>query len=171
MRKIQYTVLIACVAVLFTTACKRTNIDINNMYTSDITLPTLNDKGDTIKLSEFKGYPLAINFWASWCIPCRVEMPFLELSWKQYKDKGVKFIGINVMNEKKGAQDYLNELGVTFHNLYDPNGEIANSFNVAALPVTFFVDKSGRIVNRNFGGIIGEEGELEFRSNLEALLR
>ena len=68
-------------------------------------LPSLNGQGD-ISLSDFKGKPVMLNFWASWCSPCRREMPFFENTWKDYEDKGVVFIGIDVMDEKSLAQKF-----------------------------------------------------------------
>jgi len=152
-------------------SCTRSQEAVNNLYFKDLSVHFLNQDDGQVKLADYKGSPVVVNFWASWCIPCRQEMPFLEQSWREHRDEGVKFIGINVMDDREGALEYLKSLDVTFPNLYDPTGSIANSFNVSALPVTLFVDKEGQIVNKNFGGFLGEQGEAVFKTNLAEIIQ
>lgn len=151
------TILFLLAVVLI--GCNQSNTTQGNFYSKGFSLSTLDHQGGRVHIPDFKGSPLVVNFWASWCAPCREEMPFLEKSWREYKEKGVKFIGINVFDKREKASRYLGELGISFINLYDPEGEVANFFKVGGLPVTLFVDREGNIVNKNFGAFTGERGE------------
>jgi peroxiredoxin len=131
-------------------------------------LASLNGEGD-IGLSDFKGKPVVLNFWASWCAPCRREMPFFENTWKDYKDKGVVFIGIDVMDEKSVAQKFIEAFDITYIILHDPSGEVSNAYRVVALPATFFVDRDGKITKKNYGPFLGEDGEKIFMKYLKEI--
>ncbi|MEM4658658.1 MAG: TlpA disulfide reductase family protein [Candidatus Methanosuratincola sp.] len=139
--------------------CNRSTATQGNFYSKSFSLSTLDSQDRKVRISDFRGSPIVVNFWASWCAPCREEMPFLEKSWRTYKEKGVRFIGINVFDERERASRYLGEVGVSFVNLYDPDGEVANFFDLAGLPVTLFVDREGNIVKKNFGAFTGKNGE------------
>ena len=162
------TGLIICLlALFFLTSCERRNskevsaLESDSFYAKDFSLPSLNG-GSKIELKYFKGNPVVINFWASWCAPCREEMPFFEKIWKDYKDKGLVFIGIDVLDEENNARNFLNSLGISYLNLKDSSGEVSNAYGVVALPVTLFIDKEGRIVRKNYGPFLGEKGEQNF---------
>jgi len=116
---------------------------------SDFTLELFN--GEKIKLSDIKGKAVLLNFWASWCIPCKDEAPALEAAWKKYKDKPVVFIGLNVWDDKDSALLYLKEFGGEYENGMDPKGEIAVEYGVGGVPETFFIDTSGKIVDKYIG--------------------
>jgi cytochrome c biogenesis protein CcmG/thiol:disulfide interchange protein DsbE len=131
-------------------------------------LPSLNGERD-INLSDFKGKPVVLNFWASWCAPCREEIPFFEYTWKEYKEKGVVFIGIDVMDEKGVAQKFIEAFDITYVNLHDPSGEVSNAYGVVALPATFFIDREGKITKKNYGPFLGEDGEKNFMKYLKEI--
>ncbi len=131
-------------------------------------LPSLNGQGD-ISLSDFKGKPVMLNFWASWCSPCRREMPFLENTWNDYKDKGVVFIGIDVMDDKSLAQKFVEVFDITYTIVHDPSGEVSNAYGVVALPATFFIDKEGKITKKNYGPFLGVDGEKTFMKYLKEI--
>jgi cytochrome c biogenesis protein CcmG/thiol:disulfide interchange protein DsbE len=120
----------------------------------DFTLKLFN--GDQIKLSDLKGKAVLLNFWASWCGPCREEAPALEASWKKYRDKSVVFIGVNVWDDKDSALRYLREFGGGYLNGMDPKGEIAIDYGVAGVPETYFIHPSGKIVDK-YTGTLTEE--------------
>jgi cytochrome c biogenesis protein CcmG/thiol:disulfide interchange protein DsbE len=107
--------------------------------------------GDKLKLSDLRGKAVLLNFWASWCIPCRDEAPTLEGSWKRYKDKQVVFIGIDVWDDKDSALGYLNQFGGGYVNGIDPKGEIAVDYGVSGVPETYFIDASGKVVDKYTG--------------------
>jgi len=145
-------------------------IESDTPFAKDFSLVSL-DGSKKVEFEDFRGKPTVINFWASWCAPCREEMPFLEKAWKQYKDKGVIFIGINVLDDEKNAKGFLSTLGISYLNLKDPSGEVSNAYGVVALPVTFFIDKEGRIVRKNYGPFLGEKGEKNFVDYIEEITK
>ena len=122
-------------------------------------------------LESLKGEPIVINFWASWCAPCKLEMPFLEKNWKEYREKGVKFVGINVMDDKGEAVKTLEEFNITYLNLYDSAGDVSNLYDIIALPVTLFIDKKGKITHKNYGPYIDEQGENRFKKSIKKIHR
>jgi cytochrome c biogenesis protein CcmG/thiol:disulfide interchange protein DsbE len=123
-----------------------------NKPAPDFTLPLLD--GDELVLSDHIGKPIVINFWASWCPPCREESPILERAWRAYKGEAL-FVGIDIQDTESEARAYLREFGITYPNGLDANGRITVDYGVIGLPVTFFVDKQG-IVERRWVGAIGE---------------
>jgi len=135
----------------------------------NFSLESLNGKGE-ISLEDFKGKAVVVNFWATWCGPCKQEMPFFEKTWREYKDKEVIFIGIDVMDDKDSAIKFIDKLGVSYINLYDPSGKTSNSYRVVALPATFFIDKDGNIAVKHYGSFLGNEAEKEFKSYLKEII-
>jgi len=170
MTKKQLTLILILFLFPILASCNNKRIRKTNLYSEDITLTSLNGKGESIDLHSFKGNPVVVNFWATWCGPCREEMPNLESSWRQYKDKGVVFLGINVLDEESGAISFIKENHVTFTNLYDPDGKLANSFNINSLPVTLFVDANGVIIKKKFGGFIGDSGEKDLNRKIQDII-
>jgi cytochrome c biogenesis protein CcmG/thiol:disulfide interchange protein DsbE len=122
-----------------------------NRAAPDFTLTTFN--GATISLQELRGKPVVINFWASWCPPCRIEAALLERIWRAYKDRGLIFIGVNIQDRKVDALSYLREFDITYPNGPDPTGEISIDYGVSGLPVTFFISGQGEVVRRWVGAI------------------
>lgn len=117
----------------------------------DFSLTTFD--GATISLAELRGKPVIINFWASWCPPCRDEAPLLERTWRAYKDRGLVFLGVNIQDRREDALSYMREFNITYPSGPDPNGEIAIDYGVSGLPVTFFVSREGQILRRWVGAI------------------
>ncbi|MBI2854767.1 MAG: TlpA family protein disulfide reductase [Chloroflexi bacterium] len=109
--------------------------------------------GGQLKLSEFKGRPVVVNFWASWCPPCREEAQLLESTWRAYRDRGVAFVGVDIQDREADARAYIKEFGITYPNGPDPGSEIAIDYGVSGIPVTFFISRDGYIVNRWVGAI------------------
>jgi peroxiredoxin len=174
--KIRCLVRVLILAALFPLiSCKGGEEEISaaepdTAYAKDFSLASL-DGNKKVELKDFRGKPLVINFWSSWCGPCREEMPFLQKSWSEYKDKGVTFLGIDVLDEENSAKAFINVYGISYPNLKDPSGEIANAYGVIALPVTFFIDKEGKIIRRNYGAFVGEDGEKNFRKYIMELMK
>ena len=126
-------------------------ITMVNRPAPNFTLTTF--KGTKISLEDLRGKPVVINFWASWCPPCRIEAPLLERTWRAYKDRGVVFIGVDIQDREEDALAYIREFDITYPNGPDPNGEITIDYGVSGLPVTFFVSRTGEIVRRWVGAI------------------
>lgn len=126
-------------------------ITMVNRPAPDFTLTTF--KGTTISLEGLKGKPIVINFWASWCPPCRLEAPLLERTWRAYKNRDVVFIGVDVQDREEDALNFIREFDITYPNGPDPTGEISIDYGVSGLPVTFFVSRKGEIIRRWVGAI------------------
>ena len=122
--------------------------------------------GPTISLRALRGRPVVLNFWASWCPPCRIEASLLERTWRVYKKRGVAFIGVDIQDREEDALRFIREFDITYPNAPDPSGEVSISFGVSGLPVTFFVSKDGQILRRWVGAI---EKEVLVRSIKEIM--
>ena len=107
--------------------------------------------GRSIRLEDFRGKVVFVNFWASWCPPCRAEAPMLEAMWRDVKTEGVVFIGINTQDEEAKARDFIEEFGLTYPNARDPHGKMAIDYGVWGLPEAFVVDPAGRITYKHIG--------------------
>ena len=107
--------------------------------------------GDEVKLSDFRGKTVLVNFWASWCHPCREEAPVLEKTYMSLSGRQVEFIGINIMDDRKNAEEYIKSFGGTFVNIYDPKNKIHLDYGVGGVPETFFVNPDGIITSKHRG--------------------
>src|SRR5262249_49931851 len=108
----------------------------------DFALPLFD--GGSFRLSEQRGRVVLINYWASWCPPCRDEAPTLEAAWRAYRDRGVVLVGLDVWDSETDARAFLKEFGVTYPNGPDASGEILIDYGVTGVPETYFVDRSGQ---------------------------
>ena len=110
--------------------------------------------GSELTLSSLRGRAVVLNFWASWCPPCREEARDMERVWQAYRDKGVVFLGVNIQDSERGARAFMEEFGITYPNGQDTSG-IASSYGLTGIPETFFITRDGT-VNRRWIGAIGE---------------
>ena len=107
---------------------------------------TLKDRdGNTVSLSDLKGQVVLINFWATWCGPCRKEMPLLEQLHARYEPLGFKLLGVNVEEGNVNAEAFLTETPVTFPILFDPENQVSKLYDVSAMPSTVLVDRQGNM--------------------------
>ncbi len=109
--------------------------------------------GAEFLLSEHLGNPIVINFWASWCQPCRVEAPVLERTWRRYRDQNLVLVGVNIQDDQRPASAFIREFGITYPNGPDVDGIITIDYGVIGLPVTFFVNRNGTVERRWVGAI------------------
>lgn len=130
----------------------------------DFTLQTFD--GQEITLSELRGQVVVINFWASWCPPCRDEAPYLEQTWRKYKDRGVVFIGVDYVDTEAEALAYIEEFDITYYNGPDIGTRISQAYNIQGVPETFFVAKNGELRGVKIGPL--QPPELE--TKIEQLL-
>jgi cytochrome c biogenesis protein CcmG, thiol:disulfide interchange protein DsbE len=128
---------------------------------------------DPITLERFRGHPVVLNFWASWCPPCRAEMPALEAAYEKYRARGVVVVGIDGSADTWGAsRAFLGARGVTYPVGRDDAGRIAGAYHVAGLPTTFFIGADGRVAAVALtGGFTGPDGRQELDKQIQALLR
>jgi cytochrome c biogenesis protein CcmG/thiol:disulfide interchange protein DsbE len=130
----------------------------------DFTLHTFD--GQVITLSELRGQVVVINFWASWCPPCRDEAPYLEATWQAYRDQGVMFLGVDYVDTEVEALAYIDEFGITYPNGPDLGTRISQAYRIKGVPETFFVAKDGTLR----GVKIGPLAPPELDQKLDALL-
>jgi cytochrome c biogenesis protein CcmG/thiol:disulfide interchange protein DsbE len=124
--------------------------------------------GRPLALTDLRGRVVILNFWASWCLECRAEMPLLEGLHRAYAARGLAIVGVNAREDARGARRHAKELGLTFPLVLDPDGRINALYGVIGLPTSFIVGRDGRAVA--FGVGPHEWGSAPARALLEALL-
>ena len=122
---------------------------------SDFELTSLD--GTTVKLSDFRGKPVVINFWSTWCQPCKIEHPILLDAARIYQPMGVRFVSVLYQDDAAKARVYLRKNGSEWPTLVDPGGRTAISYGVAGVPETFFIDRNGVVVHKVAGPVGAEE--------------
>jgi len=123
---------------------------------SDFSLPLFD--GTQLSLSDLRGQVVVLNFWASWCAPCRKEAPDLQTVWEMYQGQGVVFLGITYQDARNASQKFVEEAGITYPNGIDEKGRISRQYGVTAVPETFIIDRQGRVAWVHIGEV--QAGEL-----------
>lgn len=119
-----------------------------------------------LKLSDYKGSPVVINFWASWCAPCKREAPELEKTYQFFKNRKVMFIGIASDDTKKNALEFVKKYKVTYPNGMDEEEELSKKYSVLTLPITYILDRDGKITFKKIGQIDEDTLKREIRKVL-----
>ncbi|WP_260292608.1 TlpA disulfide reductase family protein [Sedimenticola hydrogenitrophicus] len=129
----------------------RTDLDAvtDNRFASDFELPDRN--GNRHRLADYQGRIVVVNFWSTWCIPCRIEMPALERAWKRLEPSGIVLLAIAMQDELSSVNNFLDQSPVSFPVLLDHDGKVAGEWRVVGIPVTYILDASGRIVYKATG--------------------
>lgn len=130
----------------------------------DFSLPTLD--GGTVTLSELRGGPVVVNFWASWCKPCREEFPVLAAALDDHGSAGLAVVGVTFRDIESDSREFADAMGAGWPQGIDDGGTVAATYGVRAIPLTFFLDGDGRITDRIFGGV----SEREMDEALERIL-
>lgn len=115
--------------------------------------------GSTLTLSELTGRVVVINFWASWCPPCREEAAYLEATWRKYENQGVVFIGVDYVDTEAEALAYIDEFEITYPNGPDLGTAISQAYRIKGVPETFFVAKDGSLRGVKIGPLTPSELE------------
>ncbi len=125
--------------------------------------------GENLRLSEFRGEVVMINFWASWCGPCRQEMPLLDELYSQYQPLGFTILGVNVEEDSTKARKLLRDIPVSFPILFDNKSEVSKLYDVIAMPSTVLVDRDGNVRYLHQGYKPGYEES--YQQQVRALIR
>ena len=155
--RLQWNVLIVIIllsGVMWTVASRVTTAqatrDRARRATPDFTLDTLD--GGKFKLADHIGQPVVVNFWATWCLPCRAELPAFEQVYRNNRDKGLVVVGVDVAESSDVVAAYIAEGGLTFPIALDVSGETTELYRIQGMPTTFFVGRDGQIKDMVIGG-------------------
>jgi thiol-disulfide isomerase/thioredoxin len=119
----------------------------------DFSLNTVNTiDGNRVTLSELKGKVVFLNFWATWCPPCRAEMPSMEILHQRFKNDGLAFLSVDIMESNEDVQKFLTNNELTFTTALDTSGKVGNDYNIQAIPATYIIDRDGKIIISTVGG-------------------
>lgn len=133
--------------------------------------------GQTLRLSELRGKPVVLNFWASWCVPCRDEAPALQATWQKYKEQGLLVIGVDYVDTETEAKKFMQEFGVTYPNGPDVGTLISSKYKITGVPETYFITREGKLLSgkdatgRAMGNYIGALSARALQERVEQLLR
>ena len=132
------------------------------------TLPRLDGPG-SVSLASLHGHPVVLNFWASWCAPCKAEASVLEQNWQRYRSRGVKFVGVDDQDLGSEGRAFVRAHGLTFAMLDDgpDGGSVTGSYGISQLPETYIVDANGKIVAHFAGPVTAAAFASQFRSALK----
>jgi cytochrome c biogenesis protein CcmG/thiol:disulfide interchange protein DsbE len=111
-----------------------------------------------ISVRELRGTPVVLNFWASWCVPCREEAPLLQRTWRTLaRPRNVLLLGLDMQDIRTDARDFMGKFQIDYLNIRDPTNDVARSYGVTGLPETFFLDRRGRIVGHVIGVVRADQ--------------
>jgi len=123
------------------------------------------DRDGQLGVGDLKGKAVVVNFWASWCIPCRDEAPVLQKTYERYRDQGLVVLGVDVNDFRQDARRFMKRYGLTYPVVYDGKGSTVGKWGVRGFPETFFVDRSGKLVGERI------EGAVDIERNRDAFQR
>ena len=138
-----------------------------NVPAPDFTLESRS--GENLRLEDHRGEVVMLNFWASWCGPCRQEMPLMDELYSQYKDLGFTILAVNVDEDRTAAHRFLDKVPVSYPVLYDPESSVSELYEVQAMPTTVMIDRDGNARYLHYGYQPGYEDDYE--QQIRQLLR
>jgi cytochrome c biogenesis protein CcmG, thiol:disulfide interchange protein DsbE len=112
--------------------------------------------GETVRLADLRGQGVVVNFWASWCEPCRAEAALLEAAWRREQANGIVFIGLDYLDQEHSALAYIDEFGISYPNGVDLQSAAARRYGIQGVPETFFIDPEGEITSMVIGPLTTE---------------
>ena len=123
------------------------------------------DREGQLSVADLKGKAVVVNFWASWCVPCRDEAPVLQSTYERYRDQGLVVLGVDVNDFRQDARRFMKRYGLTYPVVYDGKGSTVGKWGVRGFPETFFVDRTGKLVGERI------EGAVDIERNRDAFQR
>jgi cytochrome c biogenesis protein CcmG, thiol:disulfide interchange protein DsbE len=120
------------------------------------TLPRLDGRGH-LQLASLRGKAVVLNFWASWCVPCKQEAPELQSGWQRWRSRGVVFLGLDAQDFYGDARKFAKHHDITYPLVHDGSGKVVGDYGVSGFPETFFVDRRGRIVGDHVAGPVSRK--------------
>lgn len=149
MNKIPKIILLLVLAlVILATGCTETGAAVGDRA-PDFQLQDL--EGNEVSLSSLRGSPILLNFWATWCPPCRLEMPFIQEVYQEWTDKGLVILAIDMGESAATVRDFMQNNNYTIPVLLDTRRVVSQKYNVTAIPTTFFIDRNGVIQDKLIG--------------------
>ena len=158
---------LACSAIVGLSFFFAAMVNAGDTAAPDFTLPS--KAGAALKLSQYRGKVVMLNFWASWCGPCRKEMPLMDQIYKKYTAAGFVLLGVNVDNDSTDAQKFLSQVPVSFPIAYDRDNKVAKMYEVATMPSTVFIDRKGHVRQLHRGYKDGDEND--YLAEIRSLIR
>ena len=129
----------------------------------DFTLERLDEDGE-LTLSSLEGKAVVLNFWASWCQPCKEESPDLESLWRDKQDDGLVVVGVDTKDFRRDARGFAERFGLTFPLVYDGPGSIASDWGLTGVPETYVIDRQGRVIESFVGAVNSDEDRARLRA-------
>ncbi len=123
------------------------------------------DRNGQLAVADLRGKAVVVNFWASWCIPCRDEAPVLQKTYERYRDQGLVVLGVDVNDFRQDARRFMKRYGLSYPVVYDGKGSTVGKWGVRGFPETFFVDRTGKLVGERI------EGAVDIERNRDAFQR
>jgi cytochrome c biogenesis protein CcmG/thiol:disulfide interchange protein DsbE len=150
-----YGILLALLGLLAWGLIKSQRGQVRSGMAPDFSLAGFDGRKAT--LSDLRGQVVIVNFWASWCPPCREEAAYLEQTWRKYQDQGVVFIGVDYVDTEKEALAYIDEFDITYLNGPDIGTRISQAYNIQGVPETYYVAKNGELRGMKVGPLQAPE--------------
>ncbi len=161
---IAFAVVVGVIGMFAVGLVNRSAAQVDRGAAPPFTLPLFG--GGTFSLAEQRGKVVVVNFWASWCGPCRDEAPVLESAWRTYKDRGVVFVGVDYVDTEKEALGFLKEFNITYPNVPDVGTATSHAYRIQGVPETYFVGKDGQL----YGNYIGPIDAATLSAKIQELL-
>ncbi len=134
-------------------------IPLKNNEAPNFTLKSL--QGGNVSLKDFKGKVVLINFWATWCYSCIIEMPSMEKIYNKYKNEGFVILGVDIMEPEERVRKFIQKNGYTFPILLDPEGSLRKDYPMTGIPTSYLVDKNGNLKSKILGAREWDDPETE----------
>jgi cytochrome c biogenesis protein CcmG/thiol:disulfide interchange protein DsbE len=136
----------------------------------EFALERLDGEGE-LALSSLQGKAVVLNFWASWCLPCKDEAPYLEQVWQENRERGLVVVGLDAKDFRRDARRFAERFGLTFPLVFDGPGDTLSGWGVTGFPETFVLDREGKVVQAFLGDVSSDDEKRELRAAIERALQ